>query len=207
MGGGQSWERTIFADGDQFTRKKFEDVESGVNDQGENQFAANKDSGGDADFVYMPGSTDRDTDAIQYSTGEVIGNQASPDFLRDEKRLFSVEFGKADGILEVTERGFDTPATMIELLEFIRREVIGGKVGNESLIFTGVKFETDDAKRQQKEAIRAIVNEVEGSLLADETNVAIREREVFGLSANDDEANGDIELIIRGEINMMQQSL
>ena len=53
MGSGQSWERTIFADGDQFTRKKFEDVESGVNDQGENQFAANKGSGGDADFVYI----------------------------------------------------------------------------------------------------------------------------------------------------------
>ena len=207
MGSGQSWERTIFADGDQFTRKKFEDVEIGVNDQRENQFAANKDSGGDADFVYMPGITDRDTDAIQYSAGEVIGNQASPDFLSDEKRLFRVEFGKADGILEVTKRGFDTPATMIEFLEFIRREVIGGKVGNESLIFTGAKFETDDAKRQQKEAIRAIVNEVEGSLLVNETDVAIRERELFGLSANDDEANGDIELIIRGEINMMQQSL
>lgn len=207
MGSGQSWERTIFADGDQFTRKKFEDVESGVNDQGENQFAANKDSGGDADFVYMPGITDRDTDAIQYSAGEVIGNQASPDFLSDEKRLFRVEFGKADGILEETKRGFDTPATMIERLEFNRREVIGGKVGNESLIFTGVKFETDDAKRQQKEAIRAIVNEVEGSLLVDETDVAIRERELLGLSANDNEANGDIELIIRGEIKMMQQSL
>ena len=33
MCSGQSWERTILADGDQFAREKFEDVESGVSDQ------------------------------------------------------------------------------------------------------------------------------------------------------------------------------
>ena len=51
MGGSQSWEGTIQADGDQFPSEKSENVERRVNDQGEDKFPANKDSGGDADFV------------------------------------------------------------------------------------------------------------------------------------------------------------
>ncbi len=51
MGSGQSWEGTIQADGDQFPSQKIENVESRVSNQGEDIFPANKDGGGDADFV------------------------------------------------------------------------------------------------------------------------------------------------------------
>lgn len=51
MGSGQSREGTIQADGDQFAAEKCEDVESRLNDQGEDKFPTNKDGGGDADFV------------------------------------------------------------------------------------------------------------------------------------------------------------
>ena len=51
MGGSQSWEGTIQADGDQFPSQKIENVESRVSNQGEDKFPANKDGGGDADIV------------------------------------------------------------------------------------------------------------------------------------------------------------
>ena len=99
MGSGQSRERTVQADGDQFPSQKFKDVEGEVSDQGEDKFPTNKDGGGDADFVRMLGFSDRDTDAVHHCAGKVIGNQAAPDFLSDERSRFRVEFGETNGIL------------------------------------------------------------------------------------------------------------
>lgn len=145
---GQSREGTVQADGDQFPSQKTKHVERGVNDQGEDKFPANKDSGGDADFVNKLGFTDRDTDTVHHRTGKVIADQASPDFLDDERSLFCVEFGETNGVLQVTERGFDTPTAEIEFFEFSRREVSRGEIGNESFISTGREFKTNDTKRQ-----------------------------------------------------------
>ena len=144
MGSGQSRERTVQADGDQFPSQQAEDIESRVNDQGEDKLPANKDGGGDADFVRMLGFTDRDTDTVHHRAGKVIGNQAGPDFLGNERSLFRVEFGKTNGILQEAKRGFDTPTAKIELFEFIKGEVIRGEIGNESLILTGREFKTND---------------------------------------------------------------
>ena len=55
MGGGQSREGTIQADGDQFPSQQFENVESRMSDDGEDKSPANKDSGGDAEFVRVFG--------------------------------------------------------------------------------------------------------------------------------------------------------
>ncbi len=70
-----------------------------MNDHGEDKFPANKDGGGDTDLVRMPGCFDRDTDTVHHRAGKVIGDQASPDFLDDERSLFRVEFGETNGIL------------------------------------------------------------------------------------------------------------
>ena len=88
--------------------------------------------------------TDRDMDTVHHSAGKVIGDQASPDFLGDERSLFRVEFGETNGILQVAKRGFDTPTAEIELFEFIRGEIIYREIGNESLIFAGKEFKTND---------------------------------------------------------------
>ena len=204
MSSGQSRERTVQADGDQFPRQQLENVESRMSDGGEDEFPANKDGGGDAEFVRMLVFFDRDTDAVHHRTGKVIGDQAGPDFLDDERRLFRVEFGEANGILQVTKRGFDAPTAEIELFELVKGEVIRGKIGNERFIFSRREFKTDDAQRQYKETIAAILNEIEGSILVDESDVTIGEREFLGLSADDDDGNRDVELIIGGELNMVQ---
>ena len=99
MSSGQSRERTVQADGDQFPSQQFKDVEVEVSDQGEDKFSANKDGGGDADLVRMLGFSDRDTDTVHHSAGKAIGNEAGPDFLSDERSLFCVEFGEANGVL------------------------------------------------------------------------------------------------------------
>ena len=115
-----------------------------MNDQGEDEFPANKDGGGDADFVRMLGFTDRDTDTFHHSAGKVIGDEAGPDFLDNERSLFRVEFGETNGILQVAKRGFDTPTAEIELFEFFKGEIIYREIGNESFIFAGREFETND---------------------------------------------------------------
>ena len=77
---------------------------------------------------------------VHHSAGKVIGDQASPDFLGNERSLFRVEFGETNGILQVAKRGFDTPTAEIELFEFIKGEIIYREIGNESLIIAGREF-------------------------------------------------------------------
>ena len=115
-----------------------------MNDQGEDKLPANKDGGGDADFVRKLGLTDGDTDTFHHSAGKVIGDEAGPDFLDDERRFLGVEFGEANSILQVAKRGFDTPTAKIELFEAVKGEVICGEIGNKSLIFAGREFKTND---------------------------------------------------------------
>ena len=68
-----------------------------------------------------------------------------------------MDFGQTNGILQVTKRGFDAPTTEIEFYELVRGEFIPGEIGNESLIFAGREFKSNDAKRQYK--IRGIFKE------------------------------------------------
>ena len=67
----------------------------------------------------MLGFTDRDTDTVHHSTGKVIGDQAGPDFLGNERSLFRVEFGETNSILQVAKRGFDRGRGFERLIEAI----------------------------------------------------------------------------------------
>ena len=48
--------------------------------------------------------------------GKVVHNKAGKDFLVNVLHFFCVEMKKANGVLEFTERGFDTPTHTIEIL-------------------------------------------------------------------------------------------
>ena len=88
--------------------------------------------------------TERDMGTVHHSAGKVRGDQASPDFLGDERRLFRVEFGETNGILQVAKRGFDTPTAEIERFKFIKGEINFWEIGNESFIIAGMEFKTKD---------------------------------------------------------------
>ena len=53
---------------------------------------------------------------------KVVHDEAGKDLLVDVLRLLCVEMEEADGIFQLTERGFNAPAHSIEFFQFIRRE-------------------------------------------------------------------------------------
>ena len=55
--------------------------------------------------------------------GKVVHGKPRKKLLKDVLRFFRMKGGKTDRVLEVTKRGFNTPAHGIELLEFIGREI------------------------------------------------------------------------------------
>ena len=132
VSGGQPREGAILTDGDQLTLKECREIKGLAGDQRQNIKTAGKDSSRDADLVSMLGFADGnwDIDTVHDSAGKIIRNQACPDFLNDGIGLEGMEFSKANGIFEGTERSFDTPAAEVEILEFFEREGIGGKVGD-----------------------------------------------------------------------------
>ena len=56
---------------------------------------------------------------------------------------------KANGIFEIPERRFDTPAKLVDVFDFIRRERKGIEIRNEIFKHTGSDFHADDSERNR----------------------------------------------------------
>ena len=203
----QSRERSIIANWDKFARKDTNDIPGNASNKSQYKFTAGKDGSGDADLVSVLGFPDRDINTVDNGTGEIIGNQASPNFLFDGNGLTSVEFSKANGVFEGAERGFDAPAARIDFHKTLGREVIRRKIGDNRFILAGGDLEANDANRQLIIGIAAVLDEIESGVLANKADITFGKRANFRLAANDDQAHRDVKSLVRGNINMVQKAL
>ena len=71
---------------------------------------------------------DDDGQSNQFS--KVVQGESCKDFLKDVIRLFCVEMDKANRIFQLTERGFNSPASGIEELDLSWREGISVQICN-----------------------------------------------------------------------------
>ena len=77
---------------------------------------------------------------------KVVHDEAGKDLLVDVLRLLCVEMEEADGIFQLTKRGFNAPSHSIEFFQFIRREIVNRKVCNNGLEIARWKEKPNDPK-------------------------------------------------------------
>ena len=77
---------------------------------------------------------------------KVVHDETGKDLLEDVLHLFCVKTEQAKGVLQFTERGFNTPAHGIELFQFGKRELIGVKIGNDRFIRIFRNIEAGDTE-------------------------------------------------------------
>ena len=82
---------------------------------------------------------------------EVVHGESGKDLLGDVLHLFALEQTQTNGIFQLTEGSFNTPAQMIEVFQLFRRERVFIQIGNER--FSGVlrTFETNNTERERDE--------------------------------------------------------
>ena len=79
---------------------------------------------------------------------EVVHGELSEDLLINVLHFFCMEMNEAKGIFELTEGGFDSPASGIETLELSGRERSEREIGNNGFKGLFRKSETNDTKRK-----------------------------------------------------------
>ena len=210
MSRGQTREGTSVANWDQFASKELDNVKPrgiGRNDHRKDELAADEDCCCDADLVGMLGLLAGDLGATDHSAGEIIGYEARPNLLKDEGSLAGMEFGGAHSILQGAEGGFDTPAAEIDLFKALGRELVGREISDEGFVFAGGEPEANDANRDDEIIIAAIIDEIKGDIFANEAHIALGKLTILDLSANDNEVDGDVEFILRGKVNIVEDTL
>jgi len=59
---------------------------------------------------------------------EIKKYQAGPDFLGSVLHLFRMEISDSNGMHKIPKRSFDSPAHMVQLLDFFERELVSGEI-------------------------------------------------------------------------------
>ena len=114
--------------------------------QEEERMTDDVDGGGEIKLVHMGSCTIENGGVRCYQFAKIVQDQACEDFLSDELRSFRVKMLQANGMLEITESGFNAPALVIHFLEFGGREGISVQVGNEVFPDTGSDFNRNDSE-------------------------------------------------------------
>ena len=84
------------------------------------------------------------------SLTEVIDGETSPHFLLDILTLTPVEMHDINGVLQVTERGLNSPAGMIELFHAVKWELVVTEVGGKVLVDAVSNLDADNTKVKRK---------------------------------------------------------
>ena len=82
---------------------------------------------------------------------EDVHGESGKDLPGNVLHRFALEQTQTDGIFQLTEGSFNTPAQMIEVFQLLRRERVFIQIGNER--FSGVlrTFETNNTERERDE--------------------------------------------------------
>ena len=115
------------------------------------KIAANMYGGGKVGLVGVLFAAAANDHASGDALGKVVHGKPCENLLEDVLHFFGMKSGQANRVLEVTERGFNTPTHGIEQLEIIRREV---EVCDNSLVRIVRNLEADNAERNLVEQHR-----------------------------------------------------
>ena len=88
---------------------------------------------------------------------EVVHGESSKDLLEDVIRLFCMEMGKANGVFQLTERGFNSPASGIKELNLSRWKGVGVQICNNRFKRRMIQPESNDSERERIEDKRVML--------------------------------------------------
>ena len=131
---------------------------------------------------------------------KVVQDEASKNFLGDELRPFRVKMFQANGVLEITESGFNAPAMMIKLFESGGRERISIQVGDQVFPDARRDFNRNHAKIKRVKKLALQVTEVKADIFRED---AIERRIRFDqicLFSGQDDVKIQVESGIQGKV-------
>jgi len=95
---------------------------------------------------------------------EVVHDQSCKNLLGNMIRLFALELTQTDRILQVTETGFNAPAHMIQLFQFLRRKQIRIQIGDQRFRGRVRERKTDNTEGNGIKAVTFLGKKVEGNI-------------------------------------------
>ena len=102
-------------------------------------------SGGEIDFISIVSAFLMSDRVGSDQFAKVVHDKAGKDFLVDILHFFRMKVEQTDGVFQVTKRGFNAPAHIIEIFYFDRRESTRIEIRDHGLKTFVCELEAKDA--------------------------------------------------------------